>query len=111
VRQYFTSANSSVRLAYFHTNRLLTGLYRTEIRWRKDDNRIKKKTDIDIAIAIDLKPSSNSSQPPNPTPFSLPTSFKLILAHGSRGVNYRLADYTNVSIKIAIDLAMMVCGY
>jgi hypothetical protein len=108
VRQYFTSVNSSVRLAYFQTNRLLTGLYKTEIRWRKDDNRIKKKTDID---RHGLKPSSNSSQPPNPTPFSLPTTFKLILAHGSRGVNYRLADCTNVSIKIAIHLAMMVCGY
>jgi hypothetical protein len=43
----FTSANSSVRLAYFHSNRLLTDLYKkeTEIRWRKDDNKIKKQTD------------------------------------------------------------------
>jgi hypothetical protein len=30
----FTSTNSSVRLAYFHTNRLLTGLYRAEMEIR-----------------------------------------------------------------------------
>ncbi len=61
----FTLANSLVRLAYFHTNRLLTGLYKTEteIRWRKDDNKIKKQTDID---RHGPKPSSNGSQPPNP---------------------------------------------
>jgi hypothetical protein len=36
--------NSSVRLAYFHTNRLLIELYKqeTEIRCRKDDGNIKK---------------------------------------------------------------------
>jgi hypothetical protein len=41
----FTSANSLLRLAYFHTNRLLAGLYKTEteIRWRKDDNKVKKQ--------------------------------------------------------------------
>ncbi len=35
--------NSSVRLAYFHANCLLTGLYKreTEIRWRKGDDKIK----------------------------------------------------------------------
>jgi hypothetical protein len=67
-----------VRLAYFQANRLLTGLDKTEteIRWRKDDNKIKKRTDID---RHDLKPSSNSRQPPNPPPFSLLTTFKRIL--------------------------------
>ncbi len=37
--------NSSVRLAYFHTNRLLIELYKqeTEIRCRKDDGNIKSK--------------------------------------------------------------------
>jgi hypothetical protein len=36
--------NSSVRLAYFHTNCLLIELYKqeTEIRCRKDDGNIKK---------------------------------------------------------------------
>ncbi len=36
--------NISVRLTYFHSNRLLTGLYKqeTEIRWRKDKGCIKK---------------------------------------------------------------------
>ncbi len=36
--------NSSVRLAYFQANRLLTGLYKqeTEILIRKDDGNIKK---------------------------------------------------------------------
>ncbi len=70
----FTSANSSVRLAYFHTNRLLTGLYKTEteIRGRKDDNKIKKHTDID---RHGPKLSWNSGQPPNPPPSSLPTTF------------------------------------
>ncbi len=69
-----TSANSLVRLAYFHTNHLLTGLYKTEmeIRWRKDKT-IKKQTDIN---RHGPKPSSNSSQPPNPPPFSLLTTFK-----------------------------------
>jgi hypothetical protein len=40
----FTSTNSSVRLAYFHTNRLLFGLYKheTEILRRKDEGNIKK---------------------------------------------------------------------
>ncbi len=40
----FTSTNSSVHLAYFHTNRLLFGLYKqeTEILRRKDDGNIKK---------------------------------------------------------------------
>ncbi len=39
-----TSVNSSVRLTYFHTNRLLNELYKqeTEIRWRKDEGYIKK---------------------------------------------------------------------
>ncbi len=54
---------------------ILTGLYKweTEIRWRKDDNKIKKQTDID---RHGPKPSSNSSQPPDPPDFSLPTTFK-----------------------------------
>ncbi len=77
VRPTFTSVNSSVRPAYFHTNRFLTGLYKTEteIRSRKDDNEIKMQTDID---RHGPKPSSNSSQPPNFPPFSLPTTFKLV---------------------------------
>ncbi len=39
----FTLANISVRLACFFTNRLLTGLYKTEmeIRWRKADKPIR----------------------------------------------------------------------
>jgi hypothetical protein len=38
------SVNSSVRLTYFHTNRLLNELYKqeTEIRGRKDEGYIKK---------------------------------------------------------------------
>jgi hypothetical protein len=54
-----------MRLAYFQTNRLYTGLYKTEpeIRWRKDDNKIKEQTDID---RHGPKPSSNSRQSPNP---------------------------------------------
>ncbi len=45
----FTSANSSVRLAFIHTNRILTGLYKTEteIRLRKDDHKIEMQTYID----------------------------------------------------------------
>jgi hypothetical protein len=40
----FTSANSSVRLAYFQANRLLFGLYKheMEILQRKDNGNIKK---------------------------------------------------------------------
>ncbi len=70
----FTWDNSSVHLTYFHTNRLLTGLYKMEIEicWRKDDNKIKKQIDIDRQGP---KPSSNSSQPHNPPPFSLATTF------------------------------------
>ncbi len=43
-----TSSNSSVGLAYFHTNRLLTGLYKmeTEIRWRKEKKLKSKLTSI-----------------------------------------------------------------
>ncbi len=44
-----------------------------DIRWRKEDKKVKKQTDID---RHGPKPSSNSSQPPNPPPFSLPTTFK-----------------------------------
>jgi hypothetical protein len=40
---------------------------------KKDDNKIKKQTDLD---RHGPKPSSNSSQPPKPPPFSLPTTFK-----------------------------------
>ncbi len=44
-----TSVNSSVRLTYFHTNRLLNELYKqeTEICSRKYVGYIKKQTDID----------------------------------------------------------------
>jgi hypothetical protein len=64
-----------VRLAYFHTNRLLTELYKqeTEIRCRKDDGNIKKLTDIDRHGPV---PYSNNSLLPDPPPFSLPTTFK-----------------------------------
>ncbi len=66
--------NISVRLAYFHPNRLLTGLYKQEmeILWKKDDGNIKKQTDIDRHSP---EPSLNSSQPPDPPHFSLPTTF------------------------------------
>jgi hypothetical protein len=64
-----------VRLAYFHPDRLLTGLYKqeTEILGSKDHGNINKQTDID---RHDPEPSLNSSQPPVPPPFSLPTTFK-----------------------------------
>jgi len=63
----------SACLAYFHTNRLLIELYKQEmeIRCRKEDNKVKKQTDID---RHGPKPSSNSSQPPDPPYFSLPTT-------------------------------------
>ncbi len=66
-----------MRLAYFHTNHLLTGLYKTEteIRWKKDDIKIKKQTDIH---GHGPKPSSNSSQPPNPLPFHYPLPLKVL---------------------------------
>ncbi len=55
-----------MRLAYFHPNRLLPGLYKQEkeILWRKDDGNIKKR-----------EPSLNSSQLPDAPNFSLPTTF------------------------------------
>ena len=64
-----------MRLAYFNPDRLLTGLYKqeTEILWSKDDGNINKQTDID---RHGPEPSLNSSQPPVPPPFSLPTTFK-----------------------------------
>ncbi len=71
----FTWANSSVRLAFIHTNRLLTGLYKTEteIRLRKDDNKIKKQTDID---RHGPKPSSITvASFPTPLPFHYPLHF------------------------------------
>jgi hypothetical protein len=48
-----------------HANCLLTRLYKTEteIRGRKDDDNIQKQTDID---RHGPKPSSISSQPPDP---------------------------------------------
>ncbi len=60
--------NISMRLAYFHPDRLLTGLYKqeTEIPWSKDDSNINKQTDIDCHGP---EPSLNSSQPPVPPPF------------------------------------------
>jgi hypothetical protein len=66
-----------VRLAYFHPDRLLTGLYKqeTEILGSKDHGNINKQTDID-RHGQDQEPSLNSSQPPVPPPFSLPTTFK-----------------------------------
>ncbi len=74
--------NISVRLAYFHPNRLLTGLYKqeTEILWRKDDGNIKKQTDID---RHGPEPSLNSSQPPDPPHFPLPTTFKTAKSYAS----------------------------
>ncbi len=65
----------SVRLAYFHSNLLLTGLYEQEmeILWRKDNGNIKKQRDID---RHGPEPSLNSSQPPDPPYFSSPTTFK-----------------------------------
>ncbi len=70
-----TSVNSPVGLTYFHTNRLLNELYKqeTEIRWRKDDVYIKKRTDIDRHSPVS---PSTSSQPLDPPNFSLPTTFK-----------------------------------
>jgi hypothetical protein len=67
--------NSSVRLAYIHTNRLLIELNKqeTEIRCTKDDGNIKKYTDINRHGPV---PYSNSSLLPDPPPFSLPTTFK-----------------------------------
>ncbi len=64
-----TSVNSSVRLTYFHTNRLLNELYKqeTEIRWRKT------QTDIDRHSPVSPATSSQPLDPPN---FSLPTTFK-----------------------------------
>ncbi len=61
----------SVRLTYFYSNRLLTGLYKqeTEILWRKDDGNIKKQTDIDRHSPV---LSLNSSQPPDPLIFHYP---------------------------------------
>ncbi len=66
--------NISVRLAYFHPNRLLTELYKQEmeILRRKDDGNIKKQTNIN---RHGPEPSLNSSQPPNPSHFSLSTTF------------------------------------
>ena len=67
--------NISVRLAYFHPNRLLIELYKqeTEIRCKKDDGPIKKLTDIDHHGPV---PYSISGQTPDPPHFSLPTTFK-----------------------------------
>ncbi len=63
-------------MAYFHASSLLTGLdiTETEINGRKDDDNIKKQTDIHCHGP---KPPFNSSQPPDPTHLSLPTIFKL----------------------------------
>ncbi len=57
----------SVHLVYFEANRILTGLYKreTEIRLREDD-KIKKQTDID-------RHGPKASWPPS---FLLPTTFK-----------------------------------
>ena len=62
--------NSLVHLAYFHAKCLLTGPYKRETEIH--DNKIKKQTDID---RHGPKPSSNSSQPPDPPDFSLLTTF------------------------------------
>jgi hypothetical protein len=71
--------NISVRLAYFHPNRLLTGLYtqETEILLRKNNGNIKKQTEIDRHSPA---PSLNSSQPPDLPHFSLLTTFKEFLS-------------------------------
>ncbi len=70
-----TSVNSSVRLTYFHTNRLLNELYKqeTEICSRKYVDYIKKQTDIHRHSPVS---SSTSSQPLDPPNFSFPTTFK-----------------------------------
>jgi hypothetical protein len=67
-----------VGLAYFYTNCLLIGLYQkeTEIRCKKDDGPIKKKTDIDHHGPV---PYSISSQTPDPPHFSLPTTLKVLI--------------------------------
>ncbi len=59
--------NSLVRLAYFHTNCLLIELYKqeTEIRCRKDDSHIKKKTDIDCHCPVPYSISSLLPDPPS----------------------------------------------
>ncbi len=65
-----------MRLAYFHTNRLLIEFYQQEmeIRCKKDDGPIKMATDIDHHGPV---PYSISSQTPDPPHFSLPTTFKV----------------------------------
>jgi hypothetical protein len=65
----------SVRLAFFHTNQLLIELDKQEkeIRCRKDDRPIKKLTNIDHHGPV---PYSLSTQTPDPSHFSLPTTFK-----------------------------------
>ena len=65
-----------MRLAYFHPDRLLTGLYKqeTEMLGSKDDGSINKQTDID---RHGPEPSLNSSHTPDPSHFSIPTTFKI----------------------------------
>ncbi len=67
-----------MRLAYFQANNLSTGLYQTEteIRWRKDDNKIKKQTDIN-RHGPKLYVSSNTSQLSDPPHFSLVNTSQL----------------------------------
>ena len=67
--------NSSVRPAYFHTNRLLIELYKqeTEIRCRKTTATLKSKQ---TSIATVRYPILSVACFPTPPPFSLPTTFK-----------------------------------
>ncbi len=81
-----------MRLAYFLPDRLLTGLYKqeTEILGSKDHGNINKQTDID---RHGPEPSLNSSQPPVPPPFSLPTTFNIATLHPSE-LRCTLLSYT-----------------
>ncbi len=82
VRKHLRTVASLPTPLPFHYPLPLTGLHRTEteICWRKDDGNIKKKTDIDRHVP---KPSSDSSQPTDPPPFSLPTTFNWASQNGN----------------------------
>ncbi len=75
-----------MRLTYFHTNRLLTELYKqeTEICCRKDDGFIKKWTDINRHGQVQ---PSNICRLLDPPHFSLVTTFKG-LSHAWGGLVY-----------------------
>ncbi len=99
-----TSVINSVRLTYFHTNRLLKELYKqeAEIGWRKDDGYIKKQTDIDRHSPVS---PSTSSQPLDPPNFSLPTTFKGSDQWKMRGVE-KLASVWRLYRTVAIDVCL-----